>query len=159
MRPGNPASTRQSGFTYVWMLATVAILGVGLAALGELWSAAVQREREDELIRVGVAYANAIASYHRMSPGSVRQFPTSLEALLLDDRYPMPQRHLRRLYPDPTDPQRALGLVRDGSDRIRAVYSLSAGQPWRRVESVVGGVTLPAASSYSEWKFGVKELQ
>ena len=157
--PLGSAHRRQTGFTYLWMLAAVAVLGVGLAALGTAWSAAAQREREDELIRAGVAYAQAIASYRRMSPGSVGQLPQSLEALLLDDRFPTPQRHLRRLYPDPTSPRRPWGLLRDPSGRITTVYSLSGDTPWRRVEVVVGGVSLEAASAYSDWKFVVKEAQ
>ena len=156
MRPGSHHRIPQRGFTYVWMLAAVAVPGVGLAALGTLWSAAAQREREDELIRIGVAYAQAIASYQRMSPGSVRQLPPSLEALVLDDRYPQPQRHLRRLYPDPIDPGRPWGLLRDPEGRIKAVHSLSGEQPWRRVAFVVDGVSLPAAGAYSDWQFGVK---
>jgi type II secretory pathway pseudopilin PulG len=149
----------QRGFTYVWVMAAVAVLGIGLAALGTVWSAAMQREREQELVRAGSAYADAIASYRRISPGSVRESPPNLEALLLDDRFIKAYRHMRRLYPDPMDPQRQWGLVIDASGRVIGVHTLSRAKPLRRAPWHVGSVLLPVAEHYSDWKFVPKELQ
>ena len=51
-----------------------------------------------QLIRAyGNAYQAAIASYYKKD----QRYPASLEALLEDKRYPMPVRHLRKLYADP----------------------------------------------------------
>jgi type II secretory pathway pseudopilin PulG len=150
---------RIRGFTYVWALAAIAVLGVALAAVGTVWSSATQREREEELIRVGTAYAEAIASYWRHAPGSVRNLPPDLAALVRDDRYIKAYRHLRDLHPDPMDPSRPWGLVTDASGRIIGVYSQSSAQPLRRVPTAVGSVQLPAANRYSDWKFVPKELQ
>ena len=44
---------RQGGFTYVGLLIAVALMGVGLAAYGELYSHAAQREKEAELLFIG----------------------------------------------------------------------------------------------------------
>jgi type II secretory pathway pseudopilin PulG len=154
MRLGSP--TPQRGAALLWVLAALAGTGVALAAAGTQWSAAAQREREDELLRVGAAYAQAIASYRRLSPGSVDRSPRSLEALLLDDRYIQRQRHLRRLYPDPIDPRRPWGLVTDAEGRILGVFSQSAHRPWRRTAVWADDIRLPAAQKYSDWKFMVK---
>lgn len=159
MRRGDGLHRWARGFTYVWALAAVAVLGIGLAAVGTVWSAAAQREREDELIRIGTAYAQAIISYRRLSPGSVQQAPPSLAALVLDDRYIRAYRHLRRLYPDPMEPRRPWGLVTDASGRVIGVYSQSHEQPLRRTAVSSGEVQLPPANRYSDWKFVPKELQ
>jgi type II secretory pathway pseudopilin PulG len=151
MRLGS--ASRQRGAALLWVLAALAGTGVALAAAGTQWSAAAQREREDELLRVGAAYAQAIASYRRQSPGSVDRSPRSLEALLLDDRYIQRQRHLRRLYPDPIDPRRPWGLVTDAGGLIVGIYSQSPNTPLRRTAAWAGDVQLPAAQKYSDWKF------
>jgi len=73
----------------------VAAAGAGLAAYAESASHAAQREKEAELLFHGNAYQAAIASYYKKE----QRWPHSLEQLLEDKRYPMPVRHLRRLYP------------------------------------------------------------
>jgi type II secretory pathway pseudopilin PulG len=154
MRLGS--SARQRGAVLLWVLAVLAGTGVALAAVGTQWSLSAQRDRENELLRVGAAYAQAITSYRRLSPGSAARSPRSLEALLLDDRYIQPQRHLRRLYPDPIDPRRPWGLVTDAEGRILGVYSQSPITPLRRVAVWAGELRLPAAQTYSDWKFVAK---
>ena len=47
---------RQAGFTYVWVLALVAVLGIGLAAIGPMWHDDVKREREKDALRIGQLY-------------------------------------------------------------------------------------------------------
>lgn len=142
------------GFTYVWVLMTLAVLSVGLAALGPAWSDSVQREREAELLRIGALYAQAIAHYRDMSPGSAKTYPPNLEALLSDQsRFVGLQRHLRRLYADPMDPDKPWGLVRGDDGTIRGVYSTSDKPPFRREPIDLGVVQLPAARRYSDWRF------
>src|SRR5256885_1974477 len=65
---GRPMRAGERGFTYVWAMAAVAILGVGMAAMGSLWSDDARREREQEALRIGRLYAEAIESYYRASP-------------------------------------------------------------------------------------------
>lgn len=160
MRRGERAlPRRQRGFSYVALLAVVAVLGIGLAALGTVWSTQQQREREAELLRVGAAYAEAIRSYRRLSPGSVAAAPPHLGALVHDDRFIQTHRHLRALYPDPTDPRRPWGLVTDANGRVIGVFSQSQEAPLRRSAVVTAELQLPPVARYADWKFVPKELQ
>ena len=157
MQLGSGRCASQNGFTYVWVLAALAVLGIALSAVGTLWSEELRRDREQELIRVGVAYARAIQSYRDSSPGSARFSPRRLEHLVLDERFPRPRRHLRQLYADPIDSASAWGLITDADGRIQGVYSRSAQSPLKRVAFEIDGLVLPAANSYSDWKFIVRE--
>jgi type II secretory pathway pseudopilin PulG len=156
MRRGECRS-RARGFTYVWVMAALAVLGIMLSAVGTWWSEEVRREREEDLVRFGIAYARAIASYRASSPGSVQMAPRRLQDLVLDDRFPRPTRHLRRLYADPIEPHQAWGLITDDEGRIQGVHSRSDRVPLKQVAFAVEGVVLPAASRYSDWKFIVRE--
>lgn len=143
----------QAGFTYIWALAALTVFAVGLAALGPQFSLEAQRERERELLRIGQLYAEALASYYRASPGSLKQYPNQLELLLEDPRFVGTVRHLRQLYPDPLQPQRPWGLLRDADGGIRGVYSTDARPPLRSAPLQLGSVALPPARHYFEWQF------
>ena len=142
----------QSGLTYVWALGVVAVLGVGLAAIGDFGSADIRRTKEQELLRIGSIYAQAIQSYRRLAPSDDR-YPATLEELVLDTRFADTRRHLRRLYPDPIAPHRPWGLVRGADGRIRGVFSTSSEAPLRNEPIFLGVVQLPAATRYLDWKF------
>ncbi|MFD2452204.1 pilus assembly FimT family protein [Ideonella paludis] len=141
------------GFSYIAMLATVAVLGVGLAAIGQAWSDQQRREREADILRIGSLYAEAIARYHRMAPGSVKTYPATLQDLLHDPRFPGTVRHLRRLYPDPTNPKRPWLPIPAPEGGVQGVYITSAQAPVRQAPLVLGAVTLPPARHYHEWRF------
>ena len=160
MRSGKTASIqachpyqRMAGFTLVWVLAAIAILSVGLAAIGPQWADQAHREREQDLLRVGQLYAQALAHYRAVSPGSLKQYPSDLQQLLLDNRFVGTQRHLRKLYPDPLDPARPWGLMRGPDGGILGVFSQSADAPLRRESLDLEGLVLPIAQRYDEWKF------
>ena len=89
------------GFTYLGLLFFVAITAASLAALGQSWSTAMQRERERELEFRGEEIARAIASYVLVSPASPQQYPEKLTDLLVDRRGAKTRHHLRRAYADP----------------------------------------------------------
>lgn len=127
---------RQGGFTYLGLLFFVAITAAGLAALGQAWSTAAQRERERELEFRGTEIANAIASYLRTSPG-LAQYPSSLEDLLADRRGPKTRHHLRRAYADPFTGKVDWLLVPDTANpqRFSAVRSRSERPLLRQVQS------------------------
>lgn len=152
MRAGS-FSSREGGFTYVWVLAMVAMIGVGLAAMGTLYSEQARREREQDLIRIGSLYAQAIASYYRMSPGSEKRFPPSIDALLLDTRFVGNVRHLRKAYADPVSPWHAWGLVKGTDGTLRGVFSTNEAAPLRREPLDLGITVLPVASHYRDWPF------
>lgn len=147
-----------AGFTYPVLLVVVAVLGLGLAKLGPMWEQAAWREREQELLRVGELYAQALASARRESPGIDGAYPSRLDDLLLDPRVVGTRRHLRRLYPDPLEPGRPWGLVRDARGAIIGVYSQDPRPPLARVAMERGVVSLPAAERYADWIFGPREL-
>lgn len=152
MPRGDPRC-RNGGFTLVWVLMALAVFSVGLAALGSVWGAEAQRDRERELLRIGALYAGAISSYYNASPGTQKRWPPSVDALLLDTRFGVPLRHLRRPYPDPLMPQHPWAEVRDSDGALRGVFSRSPEQPLMDQAQDLGIVRLPAATRYSEWKF------
>lgn len=151
MQAGKAASQR--GFTLLALLAALALVSLAWSLTGPLWSQAQGREREAELLRVGLLYARALASYRDTLPGSIRSYPMALEELVRDPRIAGVRRHLRALYPDPLDPNRPWGIVRDEFGRIVGVYSQASHPPLRQGVLVLDGLTLPTARRVSDWKF------
>jgi len=144
----------ESGYTFVAVLIALALIMLGLSIAGPLWSQQIRREREQELLRIGSLYADAIARYHDTSPGSLKQYPVELHSLLLDTRFVGVQRHLRQLYTDPVSPGQAWATVQDTEGRIIGVYSRSGDTP-------LGSGTrmnpeFASAKHYSDWKFIAK---
>ena len=148
--------TRQRGFTYVAVLALLALLGVALAAVGSRWADRVQREREQELLRVGQLYAQAILAYYRGSPGSDKKWPKTIEDLELDPRMLGTVRYLRAAYTDPMVPGKPFAPVRGADDTIHGVYSSSTAAPFRQGTIDLGAVVLSPARRYSDWQFIAK---
>jgi prepilin-type N-terminal cleavage/methylation domain-containing protein len=157
MRSGERCARKalsQRGFTLVWLLAAVALLGVALAKIGPMWSQQMQREREAELLRIGALYARAIQSYRAASPGSAKATPQNLQALLADGRFVGTVRHLRKLYPDPLAVDQAWGLLRNPDGTLRGVYSTSELPPFRTEALQLPGLQpLAAARRYADWQF------
>jgi type II secretory pathway pseudopilin PulG len=141
------------GFTYVAMLVSVAIIGVGLAGTAEVWSLAQQREKEAELLFVGSQYREAIGRYYDATPGGGKRYPARLEDLLEDNRYPMPRRHLRKLYADPLTGRSEWGLMEAPDGGVMGVYSLAPGAPLKRAEFGHTDRTFNGAPTYGEWRF------
>lgn len=146
-----------TGFTFVGVLVTIALLSIGMAAVGPMWADQVRREREAELLRIGSLYAEAISRYRDASPGALKRHPTSLDALLLDQRYVGTQRYLRRLYTDPLRPGEPWAIIKDEEGGIRGVFSPSIDPPLRRGTVDLGSLTLAAAQRYADWHFVSKE--
>lgn len=144
---------RQRGFTYIVILFAVALVGLGLAALGTYWSAEVQRERERDLVFIGDQMAVALWRYYENSPNkSAREYPQKIEDLLEDRRNLVNARHLRRFYADPLTGSRDWGLVRTGG-RITGIYSLSTGAPMVKAGFPPGYEKFAAAKTHGDWVF------
>jgi type II secretory pathway pseudopilin PulG len=144
---------KQSGFTCIGILIIVAVMGAGLAATGTLFSHASQREKERELLFAGNQFRQAIASYYRRSPGAA-SYPKKLEDLIEDKRFPMPQRHLRKLYPDPVTGQAEWGLVEaPGGAGIMGVYSRSEEAPIKSGNFGAQDAAFEGAARYADWQF------
>lgn len=146
------AHAGEAGFTFLGLLFAVAIASLALAGTGVLWHFEGRREKEKELLFVGEAYRRAIASYYDASPGTTKEYPKRLEDLLLDSRFPMPVRHLRRLYRDPMsgDNNWKLTLVQE---RITGVASRSGDQPIKVAGFSAEQAGFEQARSYADWRF------
>lgn len=135
------------------LLLGLALGGIGLMAAVDVWTLTRQREREQQLLFIGDQYRQAIRRYWFAAPsGSPRVLPASFEALLEDERYPMPMRHLRRLYPDPITGKSEWGVLRQ-SDRIAGVYSLSEAQPVKQTGFTPAYEIFNDKTSYRDWVF------
>ena len=141
---------RQQGFTYVGFLILVAVTGAGLAAYGEIASHAAQREKEAELLFRGNQYRQGIASYYKKES----RYPPSLDELVEDKRYPMPVRHLRKLYSDPVTGSPEWGLVEaPGGSGVMGVYSRSPHKPIKTGNFPQANQEFEKAAAYADWKF------
>lgn len=152
MRSGEPILNCQRGFTYLGILVILAISGIAMAMTGEVWQQKMQREREQTLLYVGEAYRQAITSYYMASPGGAKEFPVTIGDLILDKRFPVVRRHLRKAYLDPMIKRQEMGLVRV-SNRIVGVYSLSKQKPIRKTGFSEQQKDFENAKTYQDWKF------
>lgn len=152
MHRGNAVGV-QHGFTYVAMLFALAMFGIGLAAVGEAWSTATQREREEELIQIGQAYVRAISTYFAQAPGTAKSYPPTLQDLVEDRRFVGVRRHLRKIYLDPVGKGAEWGLVKAADGGIAGVYSLSEKATLRRQPLFLPGATPIIGERYVDWKF------
>lgn len=147
-----PGGREARGFTYFTVLILVAIMGVGLAAIGTLWQRATLREKERELLFVGGEFRRAIASYFERSPGAA-QYPRKLEDLLVDKRFPVATRHLRKIYYDPMTGSQDWGIVKEAGGGILGVYSKATGKPLKVAGFREDDKGFAAALTYADWKF------
>ncbi len=155
----------EKGFVYIWALFSVALLGVVMAGIGEVWQTKAQREREQELLFVGEQFRKAIMSYYNNATGDLKQYPESLEDLLLDDRSSTSKRHLRKIFRDPMTNSYEWGLVMEpaleqttgpgfiNGSGIIGVYSHSTKIPIRVKNFPDGYADFSKAESYQDWKF------
>jgi type II secretory pathway pseudopilin PulG len=148
------SSPRQRGFTFIGVLIASAVIGVGLAGLGQVWSVQAQRERERELLFVGDQYRNAILSYSASTPAGKPRYPRDLDELLDDRRHPVTRRHLRQLYPDPLTGMADWETVRSPEGGIVAVHSRHPGSPMKVGNFPRQFSAFETAATYRDWVFG-----
>jgi len=146
------APNRAAGFTFIGLLVAIVIIGVALAAVGEVWSVQAQREREVELLYRGHAIRRAIADYVTHNAGGAR-FPMQLEDLVQDPRWPVTQRYLRRIYADPMTGAADWTLIRSGDGGIMGVASSSQLHPIKRQGFAPGDAGFADADCYCTWRF------
>ena len=73
--------------------------------------------------------------------------------LLRDDRFPMPQRYLRKIYDDPMTNRPYWGTLHAPSGGIMGVYSLSAGKPFKTANFKPIYESFARKQYYIEWIF------
>jgi type II secretory pathway pseudopilin PulG len=135
------------------LLIVVAVMGMGLAAFGELYSRSAQRDKERELLFVGNEFRQAIAAYYQKSPGT-KAYPKTLDELVEDKRFPVPQHHLRRVYRDPMTGSAEWGLVpAPGDAGIMGVHSRSEDAPVKSGNFDRRDAAFQDAPSYKDWVF------
>jgi type II secretory pathway pseudopilin PulG len=145
-----PAPRRQSGFTYLGLMAAVVILGILLTVASRVWSFSEQRDKEVQLLWVGDQYRLAIGRYFTF----VRHYPLTLQNLLLDDTSPVPRRFLRQLYSDPITGEADWTLILDPSTNgIMGVASKSKLTPIKRRRFPDIDVGFADTECYCDWKF------
>ena len=164
--PGSNPS--QKGSIYIWMLFTVTMVGIFLAAAGQVWQVKSQRAKEKQLLIIGEQFRQAFMSYYNSASGGEKKFPKSLEDLLLDKRGPVPERHLRKIFIDPMTKSTEWGLVEEpppeqssGSSAsvsrsdlgIIGVYSLSKEGPIKMGNFPEHYAIFEEASTYQDWQF------
>lgn len=152
MRPGTrrPRRLRHLGFTYLTIIFIVAIMGGGLALLGEVWHTAVQHEKEAELLFIGNQYRRAIERYYLAGP---RVYPRSLDDLLKDPRRPTIERHLRKNFTDPITGKTEWGVIKAPDGGVMGVYSLSDQKPLKSANFRLRDKGFENVEKYSDWKF------
>ena len=101
MQVGRATDKPQHGFTYLVLLFAIAILGVGLATTGVIWSTESRLAKERELEFIGQQFIRAIGSYYNATPGEVKSYPQTPDDLVQDTRFLFTKRHLREIYINP----------------------------------------------------------
>lgn len=141
------------GVMLLALLLTMAIGGLGLLMAVDVWAVTRQRQLEQELLFVGEQYRMAFERYYFAAPqGQPRVYPSSLKQLLEDDRYSIPVRHIRRLYPDPVTGEPQWGALAQGN-RLIGVYSLGKGVPLKQANFPKNAETFAGKHSYRDWTF------
>jgi type II secretory pathway pseudopilin PulG len=111
----------ERGFTYLWVLVAIALMGLGLAAVSEVWVTSARRQKLVEFEWIGAQFARAIGSYYQSSPGAAKAYPASLQELIDDRRYVTTRRHLRTIYANPFTGKQDWDLVVAADGRLRGV--------------------------------------
>lgn len=145
----------ERGFTLVIVLIALGILAAGAAVVVPAWAHDAKRAQQHDFARAGQAYADAIARFRNASPGTVKQWPHSIDDLLIDRRYLAPVRHLRKPYADPINNNLPFVEVRNLQGRLVGVRS-GSDAPIVGVATGSSGQALPHVRRYSEWVFSVE---
>ncbi|MDD8027424.1 MAG: type II secretion system protein [Acidobacteriota bacterium] len=118
---------RQAGYTFIILMAVIAVLAIGLLAAVPVWKTQIQREAEEELLFRGGQYVEAVRLYTLKNGG---RFPASVKDLI-------EARCLRRPFPDP--------MTKDGRwDFILQAGTASPQAPTNR--AAAGGASRANAS-------------
>jgi type II secretory pathway pseudopilin PulG len=140
----------QEGFTLVFALLLVVLLGIFSVAGARSYTKASRRAAEEELLFRGRQYIDAIGRYHRFQ--GRMQYPTTLEAVLKDPRTPATVRHLRKAYPDPVTGE-PFEPIKTPEGWLIGVRSSSERRPEKDAEFPQGLETFAGKTKYKEWEF------
>ena len=82
----------EAGYSLVVLVVIITVLNIALAAMLPLWSTAIKREKEEELVFRGFQYAEAIRVFHQR----YQRYPNKIEELI-----EIKPRCIRQLWKDP----------------------------------------------------------
>lgn len=150
MRSGKPGC--EQGYGFLWLMFSVAGLATTMALAASVWRTDARRQAERELIFVGQQFADAIGRYYEASPGIAKEYPPSLESLVADPRFPVPRRHLRRIYADPISGTKTWGTL-VVANRIVGVHSESDAEPMKFGNFEPSQAHFSGSKRYSQWVF------
>ena len=112
------------GFTYLWVLVAIAVLGIGLLAVSEVWVTTARRQRLAEIDWIGAQFTQAIGSYYYATPALAKSYPPSLQDLVQDRRFVTTRRHIREVYRNPFTGAADWELVTSSNGGIRGVRAI-----------------------------------
>ena len=144
---------KQSGFTFLWTLLLIAMMGVGLTVVVEFHTTALQRDKEKELLSIGHQFRLALQRYYEVQiPGSKFDYPTTMDSLVKDSRIPGLHRHLRKIFIDPITGKSEWGLIIMGG-RIVGIHSLSDQMPIKQDGFKADDQSFKGKQKFSDWVF------
>jgi type II secretory pathway pseudopilin PulG len=149
------STRRMNGFTFLGLMMIIALLGIALLAVGEVWHFAGKRAKEQELLFIGNQFRQAIKLYCNHAPpaNKLQPFPMSLEDLIKDPRYPSTQRYLRKIYTDPITGGSEWGILTNPNGAIIGVFSLSTEEPVKKGNFKLSEKDFEGKTQYADWHF------
>lgn len=140
------------GFAYIWMLVIFSILAIAIGQWSVNYATLLQREKEQDLIRIGSLYQKAINEYYNNSPLGYPKYPVKLEELLRDERHSEIFRYLRKIEKDPMT-NKNFEVMRNKENGIIGIYSASLKQPIKIKNFPDHLTSFEQAITYRDWKF------
>ncbi|WPP58346.1 type II secretion system protein [Acinetobacter pittii] len=142
----------QQGAIYIWMLLSLLFLSLGVGQWSINYATLKQREKEEELLKIGLMYRKAIYQYYQSSPGGVKTYPEKLEDLLRDPRYLEVKRYLRKLEKDPMTSKDFL-IIKNSENQIIGIYSSSSKKTIKKSGFLPSLEKFEKVEKYQDWKF------
>lgn len=118
--PSRAPRSGQAGYTLAALAIAVTVMSILTAVALPVWSKAIQREKEEELIARGLQYAEAI----RVFRSKFVRAPVRLQELM-----EVKPRTIRRLWPDPMMEDGEWGLLLEGVPQLQPVPGTQPQQP------------------------------
>jgi hypothetical protein len=143
---------QQRGMMLVVLLIFFAVSSYAALKSSEVWATVVAREQEQELLFIGDQYRIAIERYYHATPGTIKTLPRALKDLVDDNRFPVAQHHLRKLYQDPIRGSDTWGVLWSGPG-IVGVFSLSEQKPVKKSGFDNPYGRFNSAPNYRSWRF------
>jgi type II secretory pathway pseudopilin PulG len=151
---------KSSGFTYLSLLIFIAIISLYAAATTQIGAIQYRKNAEEELLAIGKEYRRALISYAIATPPGSYNRPSSLDELLMDTRFPIIKRHLRKIYFDPITGDEKWGVImsKDGQG-ILGVHSLSQSTPIKIGNFPLEFDHFKNQQSYLHWVFSAEPIE